>query len=71
MSHTVRPSIIELAELNTLLFDHPDAINVKVNLIKEELHLARYRANSTHIAHKMLELSQSRKKLLTPLPLSA
>ncbi len=71
MSNTIRNCVFELAELNTLLFEHPDSINVKVNLIKEELHLGRYRANSTHIAHKMLEISQAVNKIPVPLKLSA
>jgi len=71
MGNTISNNVIELAELNTLLFDHPDAINVKVNLIKEEMHLARYRPNSIHIAQKMLELSAAIKNEPVQLSLSA
>ncbi len=60
MDHTIRECIIESAQLNSILFDHPDATHVKVHLIKEELHLGRYRVHSTNIAHKMLDLPQTK-----------
>jgi hypothetical protein len=71
MGNTISRSIIELAELNTMLFEYPEAINVKVNLIKDELHLSRYRANSSHIAQKMLETNRASKTIPFQLPLSA
>ena len=71
MGDTITHCLIEFAELNTMLFEHPEAINVKVNLIKDELHRSRYRANSNHIAQKMLEAGRTTKKTPLQLPLSA
>ena len=71
MSNTISKRVFELAELNTLLFDNPDAAHVKVNLIKEELHLSRYRENSTNIAQKMLELKQEKTRVMHPLRIPA
>ena len=47
----------ELIKLQTVLFDTPEAEQAKIQMIKEELLLGRYRINSYQIANKLLEFS--------------
>ena len=54
----IRDSIIQLTALNAILFDTPDAINTKIELIQEELNSGRYTIRSAHIATKLLEFAQ-------------
>ena len=62
---TIRDSVFELAELSAMLFDTRDAINTKVDLIKQEISAGRYRVNSAHIATKLLAFAREEETLET------
>ena len=60
---TIRDSVFELAKLSAMLFETRDAINTKIDLIKQEISAGRYRSNSTHIATKLLACAYEEKTL--------
>ena len=47
--------LIALSTLKTLIFDTPEAIQTKIQFIKEEIASNRYEVNSQHIAAKLVE----------------
>ena len=47
--------IIALSNLKNLIFDTPEAVQTKIQLIKEEIASDRYEVNCQHIAAKMVE----------------
>ena len=51
-------NLIEFAKLEALLFDTPEAINTKLEVIKEAISEGSYHMNSQHIAVKLLEYAR-------------
>jgi anti-sigma28 factor (negative regulator of flagellin synthesis) len=49
--------LIQQAHLHAILFDTQDAMNTKIELIRDEIESGRYTINNTHIAAKLLELA--------------
>ena len=51
----ISQNVIEFAKLEAILFDTPEAINTKLDVIKEALSSGDYQINSKNIAGKLLE----------------
>jgi anti-sigma28 factor (negative regulator of flagellin synthesis) len=47
----------DLIQLKAAIFDTPEAVQAKVQLIKEELAAGRYQINSANVAEKLLEFA--------------
>ena len=48
---------LEFTQFKANLFDTPEAIDMKIQLIKEEIEAGRYQVNSHHIAAKLQEFA--------------
>lgn len=53
----INSNILELSQLEANLFDTPEALQAKLDIIKEELAEGRYQINTISIAKGLLEPS--------------